>query len=249
MPPRLIACSANWMAMFYAVALTSEHCVSVLCVCLGVVCLFPVVPEPHANGTAAAHILAPAQPQAHAWRCCYQYQGHILLLTLPPPPPPPPLLLLLCRSFCKTGAAFLQCLEVSLAVPKALPGSKQLRARFIAFLHRLVESLMATVLPYLPAALEALMAREADVTDMTDVLTLLVQLITRFKEALGKLVEVVLPLAVARVHGLLGECLACPNAACMLCVLSWGWALSWRCNTCCCPHQARHANAARQLQQ
>lgn len=104
-----------------------------------------------------------------------------------------------------TGAAFLQCLEVSLAVPKALPGSKQLRARFIAFLHRMVESLMATVLPYLPAALEALMAREADVTDMTDVLTLLVQLITRFKEALGKLVEVVLPIAVARVHGLLGE--------------------------------------------
>jgi hypothetical protein len=73
---------------------------------------------------------------------------------------------------------------------------------------------MATVLPYLPAALEALMAREADVTDMTDVLTLLVQLITRFKEALGKLVEVVLPIAVARVHGLLGEGLACPDAAC-----------------------------------
>ncbi|WIA12173.1 hypothetical protein OEZ85_012245 [Tetradesmus obliquus] len=108
------------------------------------------------------------------------------------------------RNRPQLGAAFLQCLEVSLAVPKALPGSKQLRARFIAFLHRMVESLMATVLPYLPAALEALMAREADVTDMTDVLTLLVQLITRFKEALGKLVEVVLPIAVARVHGLLG---------------------------------------------
>lgn len=104
-----------------------------------------------------------------------------------------------------TGQAFLQCLEVSLAVPQTLPGSKQLRARFIAFLHRLVESLMATILPYLPAALEALMAREADVTDMTDVFTLLVQLVTRFKEALAKFVEVVLPIAVARVHGLLGK--------------------------------------------
>lgn len=48
------------------------------------------------------------------------------------------------------------------------------------------------------------MAREADVTDMTDVLTLLVQLLTRFKEALGKLMEVALPIAVTRVHGLLG---------------------------------------------
>lgn len=67
---------------------------------------------------------------------------------------------------------------------------------------------MVTVLPYLPAALEALMAPEADVTDMTDVLTLLVQLINRFKEGLGKLMVVVLPIAVARVHGLLGGWLA-----------------------------------------
>lgn len=64
---------------------------------------------------------------------------------------------------------------------------------------------MSTLLPYLPAALEALMAPEADVTDMTDVLTLLVQLVTRFKDALAKFVEVVLPIAVARVHGLLGR--------------------------------------------
>jgi hypothetical protein len=172
----------------------------------------------HLHGTAAAKMLPPARPQAHAKRWCYFYQvtfccSPCLLL----------LLLLLCVSFPATGAAFLQCLEVSLAVPKALPGSKQLRARFIAFLHRLVESLMATVLPYLPAALEALMAREADVTDVTDVLTLLVQLITRFKEALGKLVEVVLPIAVARVHGLLGECLMRSDAARVLCYLLCVW--------------------------
>jgi hypothetical protein len=49
---------------------------------------------------------------------------------------------------------FLSCLETAIQVPKALPGHKQLRARFIAFVHRMVESLLAGVLPYLPAALQ-----------------------------------------------------------------------------------------------
>jgi exportin-T len=94
---------------------------------------------------------------------------------------------------------------VALAVPQTLPGNKQLRARFIAFLHRMVESLMSAVLPYLPPALEALMGASADVVDMTDVQALLVQLVMRFKEALAKLVEAALPVAVVKVHTLLGE--------------------------------------------
>lgn len=46
---------------------------------------------------------------------------------------------------------------------------------------------------------------QADVVDMTDVFALLVQLMTRFKESLSQLVEGVLPIAVGRVHALLGE--------------------------------------------
>jgi exportin-T len=104
-----------------------------------------------------------------------------------------------------TGAAFIACLEVSLAVPQTLPSNKQLRGRFIAFLHRMVESLMSAVLPYLPPALEALMGTTADVVDMADVLQLLVQLVMRFKQDLGKLVEAALPVAVGRIHTLLGR--------------------------------------------
>lgn len=90
-------------------------------------------------------------------------------------------------------------------VPQTLPGNKQLRARFIAFLHRMVESLMGSVLSYLPTALEALMSQTADVTDMADVMQLLVQLMLRFKEGLAKLMEGALPVAVVKVHDLLGK--------------------------------------------
>lgn len=106
-------------------------------------------------------------------------------------------------------------------MPQTLPGNKLLRARFIAFLHRMVESLMSSVLPYLPAALEALMSQSADVTDMADVMQLLVQLMMRFKEGLEKLVEAALPVAVAKTHALLGK--------------SWhhaGWAVG---EQGCCP--------------
>jgi len=64
---------------------------------------------------------------------------------------------------------------------------------------------MSSVLPYLPAALEALMSQSADVTDMADVMQLLVQLMMRFKEGLEKLVEAALPVAVAKTHALLGK--------------------------------------------
>jgi exportin-T len=116
----------------------------------------------------------------------------------------------------RAGAAFLSCLEVSLSVPQRLPGNRTLRGRFITFLHRMVECLLSSALPYLPAALEALMASNGSgssgagggggggVTDMCDVLLLLVQLVQRFKEGLGKLVAEALPVAVARVHSLLG---------------------------------------------
>ena len=102
------------------------------------------------------------------------------------------------------GALFLKSLEVAVAIPKALPCHRQLRARFIALLHRLVECLMAHILPYLPAALEALMHSQVDAAGMVDVLNLLVQLVLRFKEGLAGLMEALLPPLAAQVHCLLG---------------------------------------------
>ena len=72
-----------------------------------------------------------------------------------------------------------------MSVPKAMPACKPLRSRFIALVHRLVESLLGGVLPYLPPALEALMTPHADVTDMVDVLARLVKLGVRVKDTFG----------------------------------------------------------------
>jgi hypothetical protein len=99
----------------------------------------------------------------------------------------------------------MRSFEVVLAAPKALPNHKQLRARCIAFLHRLVECLLGALLPYLPAALASLLYGRIDVGDMTEVLALLVQLLTRFKKELQALMEGLLPSLVPQVHQLLGE--------------------------------------------
>lgn len=145
-----------------------------------------------------------------------------------------------CLPAFHAGAAFIACLEVSLAVPQTLPGNKQLRARFIAFLHRMVECLQPAVLPYLPPALEALMGANADALDLADVLALLVQLAMRFKEALGKLVDAALPAAVVKVHTLLGEWDACGIVGVFVCVGWWRLPVLpwWRRARAPCPHAA-----------
>ncbi|KAL4444906.1 hypothetical protein ABPG77_003956 [Micractinium sp. CCAP 211/92] len=101
------------------------------------------------------------------------------------------------------GALLVGVVQSAVAVPRALPSNKQLRARFISFLHRMVECLGATLLPYLPSALEVLLYAEADATDVTDVLLLLNQLMLRFKDALMPVMQEMVPACIARVHSLL----------------------------------------------
>lgn len=101
------------------------------------------------------------------------------------------------------GALFSAALDVVLRVPQALPGNKLVRSRFISFLHRMVELLQQHALPYLPPALQVLMHTQADAPDMTDVLSLLVQLLSRYKEQLQGLLEQLLSAVVSRVHALL----------------------------------------------
>ncbi|KAJ9528951.1 hypothetical protein QJQ45_000515 [Haematococcus lacustris] len=103
------------------------------------------------------------------------------------------------------GRLFAQVLEVALAVPREFPSHRLLRARFIACVHRLVEGLQALLLPYLPATLEVLLAGPGaqEAGQLVEVLQLTNQLVVRFKEALSPLMEGLLPVLVARVHGLL----------------------------------------------
>lgn len=58
---------------------------------------------------------------------------------------------------------FVRALEVAVAAPAAAPANKPLRARFISFVHRMVECLGPALLPYLPPALEVLLSTQADV--------------------------------------------------------------------------------------
>lgn len=77
--------------------------------------------------------------------CAQAAQGNRVPLPCPPPPHHPRLL----RPASPAGA-----LTSAIAIPRQLPSNKALRARFISFLHRMVEALGPSVLPYLPSALE-----------------------------------------------------------------------------------------------
>ena len=82
------------------------------------------------------------------------------------------------------GELLLRVLSAALQVPVAAPRNKALRARTVALLHRYVEVLGATVLPYMPRALEVLLCDGLDAEDTVDVMGLLVQLVCRFKVCL-----------------------------------------------------------------
>ena len=79
------------------------------------------------------------------------------------------------------GELLLRVLDAALLVPVAAPRNKGLRARVAALLHRLVEVLGTTLVPYMPRALEALLFDGMDAQDTADVLGLFVQLICRLK--------------------------------------------------------------------
>ncbi|KAG2493435.1 hypothetical protein HYH03_008254 [Edaphochlamys debaryana] len=102
------------------------------------------------------------------------------------------------------AALFVRALEVAVAAPAAAPANKLLRARFISFVHRMVECLSGGLLPYLPPALEVLLSTQTDVQDLVDLVVLVNQLLARYREALGALLEALLPPLLVRLHGALG---------------------------------------------
>jgi len=104
----------------------------------------------------------------------------------------------------EVGAMLAGALTNVIVIPQKLPRHKLLRARFISFLHRMVETLGPGIVPFLPTVLEALLYNNADVLDVLDVLALLNQLMTKFKGALAPLIAEVLPTCIGAVHSLLG---------------------------------------------
>ncbi|CAD7697822.1 unnamed protein product [Ostreobium quekettii] len=99
------------------------------------------------------------------------------------------------------GQLFVQAFDEALLIPQTFPDSKSLRARFISFVHRMVETIGTLTLPYLPMTLQVLMHQNSDTRDTCDVLALVNQLINRFRGSLSELLLKALPAIQAEVHG------------------------------------------------
>lgn len=91
------------------------------------------------------------------------------------------------------GELFLEVVPVALLVPTNLPKNKLLRARFISYLHRMVECLGGQLLPLLPQTLAALLHRDCDVWDLCSALRVVCQLITKFPADIANLLQELLP--------------------------------------------------------
>lgn len=128
----------------------------------------------------------------------------------------------LTRTRPQLGAMFLTCMDVAVRIPPAFPSHRLLRSRFISSVHRLVEGLGASMLPYLPPALEALVlsggganplaAASSSSTgsfsaasDLCEVLSLSNQLVLKFKEQVAGLLLVLLPVLATRIYQILGS--------------------------------------------
>lgn len=87
----------------------------------------------------------------------------------------------------------MEVVPVALLVPTKLPKNKLLRARFISYLHRMVECLGGQLLPMLPQTLAALLHHDCDVWDMCSALRVVYQLVVKFPADISDLLKELLP--------------------------------------------------------
>ncbi|XP_041002287.1 exportin-T-like [Juglans microcarpa x Juglans regia] len=90
------------------------------------------------------------------------------------------------------GLMFKQTLDILLQVLVVFPKIEPLRNKVMSFIHRMVETLGASVFPYLPKALEQLLA-ETEPKEMVSFLLLLNQLICKFNTLFHDILEEVFP--------------------------------------------------------
>ncbi|TYG49022.1 hypothetical protein ES288_D10G061200v1 [Gossypium darwinii] len=96
------------------------------------------------------------------------------------------------------GHMFKQTLDVLLQILVVFPKVEPLRTKVLSFIHRMVDTLGASVFPYLPKALEQLLA-ESEPKEMVGFLLLLNQLICKFSTLVRDILEEVFPTISGRV--------------------------------------------------
>ncbi|GMI93678.1 PAUSED [Hibiscus trionum] len=96
------------------------------------------------------------------------------------------------------GHMFKQTLDVLLQILVVFPKVEPLRTKVLSFIHRMVDTLGASVFPYLPKAFEQLLA-ESEPKEMVGFLVLLNQLMCKFSTLVRDILEEVFPTIAGRV--------------------------------------------------
>uniref|UniRef100_A0A2P2LED1 Exportin-T n=2 Tax=Rhizophora mucronata TaxID=61149 RepID=A0A2P2LED1_RHIMU len=99
---------------------------------------------------------------------------------------------------------FKQTLDVLLQILVVYPKVEPLRIKVTSFIHRMVDTLGASIFPYLPKALEQLLA-ESEPKEMVGFLVLLNQLICKFKTSLHDILVEVFPAIASRIFNIIPQ--------------------------------------------
>ncbi|WPT12450.1 Exportin-T [Picochlorum sp. SENEW3] len=113
----------------------------------------------------------------------------------------------MCSGRQKLSQTLLDPLMPAMHAIHAFPLAKDLRAKFLAYVHRLVDCLGINLVPRLSAIIWALQHPSIDADDFTDILVLLNQIILKFANEIAVLQSIVPSLfseCVAKVHQFLG---------------------------------------------
>ncbi|KAH7655403.1 exportin-T protein [Dioscorea alata] len=100
------------------------------------------------------------------------------------------------------GSMFKQTLSVLLQILVVFPNIEPLRNKVTSFLHRMVDILGASILPFLPMALKQLLM-DSEPKEMVDFLVLINQLISKFNISIAGMLGDIFPTIVSRVFQLL----------------------------------------------
>ncbi|KZV37962.1 exportin-T [Dorcoceras hygrometricum] len=113
------------------------------------------------------------------------------------------------------GLMFKQTLDILLQVLVVFPKVEPLRCKVSSFIHRMVDTLGASVFPYLPKALEQLLP-ESEPKELVGFLVLLNQLICKFSTRVHDIVEEVYPVIADRAFNILPrtDVLSGPGGGC-----------------------------------
>ncbi|XP_020587359.1 exportin-T-like isoform X2 [Phalaenopsis equestris] len=102
------------------------------------------------------------------------------------------------------GQLFKQTLDALLQTLFIFPNIKSLRKKIISFIHRMVEILGTSMVPYLPMTFNQLLV-DNEPNDIVDLLLLINQVICKFGNSVESILEEIFPILASRLFGFLSN--------------------------------------------